>query len=33
MMAKNYFEIDTDLISEMLTDAFQGLKRRYETKE
>ena len=33
MMATNYFEIDTDLISEMLTDAFQGLKRRYEAKE
>ena len=33
MLATNYLELDTNLISKMLTDAYQGLKKRYETKE
>ncbi len=33
MMATNYLELDTELVSEMLTDAYFGLKSRYETKE
>lgn len=33
MLATNYLELDDDLVSEMLTDAFQGLKKRYEAKE
>lgn len=33
MIATNYLELDTDLISEMLTDAYQGLRKRYEVKE
>ena len=33
MMATNYLELDTELVSEMLTDAYQGLKRHYESKE
>jgi len=32
MMATNYLELDTDLVSRMLTDAFQGLKKRYEER-
>ncbi len=32
MTATDYLELDTELISEMLTDAFQGLKKRYEEK-
>lgn len=33
MLATNYLELDTELISKMLTDAYQGLKKRYEIKE
>lgn len=30
MTATGYLELDTDLVSEMLTDAYQSLKARYE---
>ena len=33
MTATGFLELDTELISEMMTDAYQGLKMRYETKE
>lgn len=33
MHATNYMELDTELISEMLSDAFLGMKKRYEEKE
>ncbi len=33
MLATNFLELDVELISNMLTDAFQGLKKRYEIKE
>lgn len=33
MLATNYLELDTELISKMLTDAYQGLKKQYEIKE
>ncbi len=33
MMATNYLALETDLISEMLTDAYQGMRKRYEAKE
>ena len=33
MTATNYLQLDTDLVSEMLTDAYQGLKNRYKTEE
>lgn len=33
MTATGYLEIDNELISEMITDAFQGLKKRYDEKE
>jgi len=33
MLATNYLELDTDLISGMITDVYQGLKSRYGTKE
>ena len=32
MMATNYLELDRELVSEMITDAYQGLKTRYEAK-
>lgn len=32
MMATNYLELDTGLVSEMLTDAYQGMRKRYEGK-
>ncbi len=32
MIATNYLEFDTELASEMLSDAYYGLKQRYETK-
>lgn len=32
MTATGYLELDTGLISEMMTDAYQGLKKRYESK-
>ena len=32
MMATNYLELDTELISKMLTDAYQGLKIQYKVK-
>lgn len=32
MTATGYLELDPALVSEMLTDAYQGLKHRYETK-
>jgi AcrR family transcriptional regulator len=33
IMATNYLELDMALISEMLTDAYQGLKTRFDMKE
>ncbi len=33
MTATGYLELDPELVSEMMTDAYQGLKNRYETKE
>lgn len=33
MTATNYLELETELVSEMMTDAYQGLKKRYESKE
>lgn len=33
MLATGYLELDTELISKMLTDAYQGLKNRYEAEE
>lgn len=33
MMATDYLELDTELISEMMTDAYQGMRKHYETKE
>ena len=33
MTATGYLSFDTELVSEMVTDAYQGLKQRYETKE
>ena len=33
MTATGFLKLDTELISEMMTDAYQGLKMRYETKE
>ena len=33
MLATNYLELDIELISKMLTDAYQGLKKQYEIKE
>ena len=33
MTATGYRELDPELVSEMMTDAYQGLKTRYETKE
>jgi len=33
MIATGYLELDSDLISQMITDVFQGLKKRYEEKE
>lgn len=32
MMATGYLELDMELISKMLTDAYQGLVKRYETE-
>ncbi|MBE6982685.1 MAG: WHG domain-containing protein [Ruminococcaceae bacterium] len=32
MMATNYLELDTALISQMLTDAYQSMKKHYEGK-
>lgn len=33
MLATKYLELDMELVSEMMTDAYQGLKKRYEAKE
>lgn len=33
MMATDYLELDFELISEMLTDAYRGIRKRYEEKE
>lgn len=33
MTATGYLELDTELVSEMISDAYNGLKNRYETKE
>lgn len=33
MVATNYLTLDTELVCDMLTDAYQGLKKRYEEKE
>lgn len=33
MTATDYLALDTELVSEMLTDAYQGMKKRYEVKE
>ncbi len=33
MTATDYLALDTELVSEMLTDAYYGLKSRYQTKE
>jgi len=33
MMATGFLELDADLVSEMMTDAYQGLRKRYEEKE
>lgn len=33
MIATGFLELDWDLISQMLTDSYQGLKKRYEDKE
>lgn len=33
MMATDYLELNTELVSEMITDAYQGLKFRFESKE
>lgn len=33
MMATDYLELDTELISEMMTDAYLGIKKHYKTKE
>lgn len=33
MLATNYLELDTALISDMITDVYQGLKSRYQAKE
>lgn len=33
ILATGYLELDTELVSQMLTDVYQGLRIRYETKE
>ena len=33
MMATKYLELDMELVGEILTDAYQGMKMRYEVKE
>lgn len=33
MTATGYLELQTELVSEMITDAYQGMKKRFETKE
>lgn len=33
MMATGYLELDTELVSDMLTDAYQGIMMRYKSKE
>ena len=33
MTATGFLELDTELVGKMLTDAYQGLKKRYEEKE
>ena len=33
MTATNYRQLDQELISEMMTDAYQGMRSRYEAKE
>lgn len=33
MMATNYLELDTELVSGIITDVYQGLKTRYRSKE
>lgn len=33
MIATGFFELDESLISDVLSDAYQGLKKRYDTKE
>lgn len=33
MLATNYLKLDTNLISDMVTDVYQGLKSRYQAKE
>lgn len=33
MIATNYLELEWELVSQMLTDAYQGLKKRYDNKE
>ncbi len=33
MLATDYLDLDTELISQMVTDAFQGLKKRFAEKE
>ena len=33
MIATGFLELDWDLISQMLTDSYKGLKQRYEDKE
>lgn len=33
MLATNYLELDTALISDMITDVYQGLRNRYQAKE
>ena len=33
ILATDYLELDIDLISEMLTDAYQGLTKRHQAKE
>ena len=33
MFATNYFPLDWELVSTMITDAYQGLKKRYDVEE
>ena len=33
MFATGFFNIEWDLVSKMLTDAYQGLKKQYESEE
>lgn len=33
MLATGYLGLETDLISEMVTDAYEGMKKRYDAKE